>query len=67
MIKYNGFSIAPAQLEGLLLEHPAVLDAAVIGVPDEEAGELPKGFVCRLLPRWSRPASALVGRPGSSL
>jgi long-chain acyl-CoA synthetase len=45
MIKYNGFSIAPAQLEGLLLEHPAVLDAAVIGVPDEEAGELPKGFV----------------------
>jgi len=45
MIKYNGFSIAPAQLEGLLLEHPAVQDAAVIGVPDEEAGELPKGFV----------------------
>jgi acyl-CoA synthetase (AMP-forming)/AMP-acid ligase II len=45
MIKYKAFSIAPAELEALLLEHPAVLDAAVIGVPDEEAGEVPKGFV----------------------
>jgi long-chain acyl-CoA synthetase len=45
MIKYKGFSIAPAELEGLLLEHEAVLDAAVIGVPDDEAGEVPKGFV----------------------
>jgi long-chain acyl-CoA synthetase len=45
MIKYKGFSIAPAELEGLLVEHPAVLEAAVIGVPDEEVGEAPKGFV----------------------
>ncbi|MBE3560185.1 MAG: AMP-binding protein [Ktedonobacteraceae bacterium] len=45
MIKYKGFSIAPAELESLLMEHPAVMDAAVIGVPDEEAGELIKGFV----------------------
>jgi acyl-CoA synthetase (AMP-forming)/AMP-acid ligase II len=45
MIKYKAFSIAPAELEALLLEHPAVLDAAVIGVPDDEAGEIPKGFV----------------------
>jgi long-chain acyl-CoA synthetase len=45
MIKYKGFSIAPAELESLLLEHPAVLDTAVIGVPDDEAGEVPKGFV----------------------
>lgn len=45
MIKYKAFSIAPAELEALLLEHPAVLDAAVIGVPDDEAGEVPKGFV----------------------
>ena len=45
MIKYKAFSIAPAELEGLLLEHPAVQDAAVIGVPDDEAGEVPKGFV----------------------
>ncbi len=45
MIKYKGFGIAPAELESLLLEHPAVMDAAVIGVSDPEAGELPKGFV----------------------
>ena len=45
MIKYKGFGIAPAELESLLMEHPAVMDSAVIGIPDAEAGELPKGFV----------------------
>jgi long-chain acyl-CoA synthetase len=45
MIKYKGFSIAPAELEAVLLTHPAVQDAAVIGVSDEQAGEVPKGFV----------------------
>jgi acyl-CoA synthetase (AMP-forming)/AMP-acid ligase II len=45
MIKYKGFGVAPAELEALLLEHPTIIDAAVIGVPDEEAGELIKGFV----------------------
>ncbi len=45
MIKYKGFGVAPAELESLLMEHPAVMDAAVIGVPDEEAGELIKGLV----------------------
>jgi acyl-CoA synthetase (AMP-forming)/AMP-acid ligase II len=45
MIKYKGFGIAPAEIEALLLEHPAVMDAAVIPVPDPEAGEVPKGFV----------------------
>ena len=38
--------MAPAELEALLLTHPGVADAAVIGVPDEEAGELPKAL-CR--------------------
>ncbi|HEX6299005.1 MAG TPA: 4-coumarate--CoA ligase family protein [Acidimicrobiia bacterium] len=45
LIKYKGFQVAPAQLEAVLLTHPAVVDAAVIGVDDEEAGEIPKGFV----------------------
>ena len=35
----------PAELEGLMLEHPAVTDVAVIGRPDVEAGEIPKAFV----------------------
>jgi long-chain acyl-CoA synthetase len=45
MIKYKGFGVAPAELESLLMEHPAIMDAAVIGVPDDEAGELIKGYV----------------------
>ena len=45
LIKYKGFQVPPAELEALLIAHPAVADCAVIGVPDEEAGELPKGFV----------------------
>ena len=45
LIKYKGMQIAPAELEALLLTHPAVADAAVIPSPDEEAGEVPKAFV----------------------
>ncbi len=45
MIKYKGFSVAPAQIEALLLEHPAVADVAVIAKPNEDAGEVPKAFV----------------------
>ncbi len=45
LIKYKGYQIAPAELEALLLTHPAIADAAVIPVPDEEAGEVPKAFI----------------------
>ncbi|HEX6543319.1 MAG TPA: long-chain-fatty-acid--CoA ligase [Ktedonobacterales bacterium] len=45
MIKFKGFGIAPAELEAVLLEHPAVREAAVIGWPDPEAGEIPWAFV----------------------
>jgi acyl-CoA synthetase (AMP-forming)/AMP-acid ligase II len=45
LIKYKGFQVAPAELEAVLLSHPAVADAAVIPFPDEEAGEVPKAFV----------------------
>jgi len=47
MIKYKGFGIAPAEIEALLFEHPAVADVAVIGKPDPAAGEVPKAFVVR--------------------
>jgi 4-coumarate--CoA ligase len=53
LIKYKGFQVPPAELEALIVSHPKVLDVAVIGVPDEEAGELPKAFV--------------VAAPGTSL
>src|SRR5438270_373116 len=45
LIKYKWFQVAPAELEGLLLKHPAVADAAAISQPDAEAGEVPKAFV----------------------
>ncbi|KAL6507241.1 4-coumarate--CoA ligase-like 1 [Orobanche gracilis] len=40
LIKYKGFQVAPAELEAILLTHPSVEDAAVVGVPNEEAGEI---------------------------
>jgi 4-coumarate--CoA ligase len=46
LIKYNGFRVAPAQIEGLLLGHPAVNDVAVIGIYNKErATELPRAYV----------------------
>ena len=45
LIKYKGFQVAPAELEALLCAHPAVADAAVIPIPDDECGEVPKAFV----------------------
>ena len=45
LIKYKGSQVAPAALEAILLAHPAVADAAVIGRPDEEAGEIPTAVV----------------------
>lgn len=45
LIKFKGFQIAPAELEAVLLSHPDIADAAVIGQPDAEAGEHPVAFV----------------------
>lgn len=45
MIRRGGENIAAAEVESVLTAHPAVLAAAVIGIPDEIFGELPKGFV----------------------
>jgi acyl-CoA synthetase (AMP-forming)/AMP-acid ligase II len=45
LIKYKGFQVPPAELEAVLVSHPSVADAAVVGVPDQEAGEVPKAYV----------------------
>jgi long-chain acyl-CoA synthetase len=45
MIKYKGFPVAPAEVEGVLLEHPAVRDCGVVGRMDAAAGEIPVAFV----------------------
>jgi len=45
MIKYKGFAVAPAEVEAVLLEHPAVKECGVVGRPDLAAGEIPIAFV----------------------
>jgi acyl-CoA synthetase (AMP-forming)/AMP-acid ligase II len=45
MIKYKGFAVAPAEVEAVLLEHPAVKECGVVGRPDMTAGEIPVAFV----------------------
>jgi long-chain acyl-CoA synthetase len=45
IIKYKGYTIAPAEIEAVLYEHPAVRECAVVGKPDNLAGELPKAYV----------------------
>ncbi|EPS64586.1 hypothetical protein M569_10193, partial [Genlisea aurea] len=47
IIKYKGFQVAPAEIEALLLTHPAISDAAVVPLKDEEAGEVPVAFVVK--------------------
>jgi acyl-CoA synthetase (AMP-forming)/AMP-acid ligase II len=57
LIKYRGYSLAPAELEGLLGTHPNVADAAVIGLPQKPDGEVPVGFV---VPRGELDPGALL-------
>ncbi|MEV4729783.1 AMP-binding protein [Saccharopolyspora sp. NPDC049426] len=47
LIKYNGYQIAPAELEAVLLAHEGIADAAVIGAPGPGGGEIPKAFITR--------------------
>jgi acyl-CoA synthetase (AMP-forming)/AMP-acid ligase II len=60
LIKVRGFQVAPAELEAVLVTHPAVADAAVIGVPDERDGERPKAFVVSRGPLDREELSAYV-------
>lgn len=45
LLKVRGYQVAPAELEGHLLDHPDVADVCVVGVPDEYSGEVPLAFV----------------------
>ncbi|KAG6573594.1 4-coumarate--CoA ligase-like 1, partial [Cucurbita argyrosperma subsp. sororia] len=45
LIKYKGFQVAPAELEAILLTHPSIEDAAVVPLPDKEAGEIPAASI----------------------
>jgi acyl-CoA synthetase (AMP-forming)/AMP-acid ligase II len=60
LIKYKGLQVAPAELEAVLLAHPAIADAAVVRSPDEEAGEVPKAFVVARTPLEAEEVMAFV-------
>jgi acyl-CoA synthetase (AMP-forming)/AMP-acid ligase II len=60
LIKYKGYQVAPAELEAVLLTHPAVADAAVVRRPDELAGEIPKAFVVLRAPASAQELMAWV-------
>ena len=47
LIKYKGYQVPPAELESILLTNSKIRDAAVVGLPDEIAGELPLAFVVK--------------------
>jgi acyl-CoA synthetase (AMP-forming)/AMP-acid ligase II len=62
LIKYKGMQIAPAELESVLLSHPAVADAAVVPCQDEEAGEIPHAFVVLKSPATADELMTFVGQ-----
>jgi acyl-CoA synthetase (AMP-forming)/AMP-acid ligase II len=60
LIKYKGYQVAPAELEEILLTHPAVADAAVVRSPDAAAGEVPKAFIVLKAPASAEELTAWV-------
>jgi len=68
LIKYKGLQVAPAELEALLLTHPAILDAAVVRKPDEEAARVCRGLRVLKPPDARRPPprASCLGRPAGA-
>jgi len=62
LVKYKGYQVAPAELEEILLTHPAVADCAVVRSPDAAAGEAPKAFVVLSAPATADEITTWVAR-----
>lgn len=56
LIKYKGFQVPPAEIEATLLKNPQILDAGVVGVPNEEGGEAAFAFVVK------QPGATITGK-----
>ena len=70
LIKVNAFQVAPAEVEGVLVQHPAITDAAVVGQPDDRCGEVPVAYIvttvdvsAHQLTEWVTPRLAHYKRP----
>lgn len=57
-MKVRGFQVAPAELEGHLLNHPDIADVCVVGIPDDYSGEVPMAYVV-LEPRAAERAQKI--------
>ncbi|CAL1711280.1 unnamed protein product [Somion occarium] len=58
LIKYKGFQVAPAELEDLLIQHPDIADAGVVGVySEDQATELPRAYIVRKPTSQTDPAA----------
>ena len=56
MVLVSGFNVYPSEIEEVAMKHPGVLEAAVIGVPDEHSGEVPKLFIVKKDPALTEQA-----------
>ena len=70
LIKVNAFQVAPAEVEAVLVQHPAIIDAAVVGRPDERRGEVPVAYIvtdCQVdageITDWLAPRLAAYKQP----
>ena len=70
LIKVNAFQVAPAEVEAVLVQHPAIIDAAVVGRPDDRRGEVPVAYIVAdarssadELTDWIAPRLAPYKRP----
>ena len=65
LIKVRSFQVAPPELEGVLLSHPDIVDAAVIGVPDpsnKEGSEAPRAYIVRRDLKSDKPSPQEVNK-----
>ena len=72
LIKVNAFQVAPAEVEAVLVQHPAIIDAAVVGQPDDRSGQVPVAYVVTTadvsadeLAEWIAPRLAPYKRPAT--